>query len=603
MSTKKEILKENLETILKNYNEDGFLCVIKGKWGIGKTYFIKSFVEEFKKDRKYKDNYAYISLFNKVSIYDIEKEIIVNLYKSSKFIKSIKDKIEGLKFNFGIRDKDNDFIFNSGTFGTLINLGISFFEKKDFKDVIIIFDDLERIGDNLNLDVLLGFFSVLKEEKKCRIILIFNEEELKDKDKEIYEKYKEKIVDFEFTYDPNVEENFSILEEKFKDFCFNNYKDIKDFLVFYNINNIRIMIQIFSVLDRLCQSIRGIENLEKYRDLLQEAIKYLIPFVYLKKVKNILPQDVLEKRGYYLGYLFSKNLNNNETEEKDSQVKEIEEIFHYFSHFSQLDLFIPKYIKAFFPFIEKELLTPELIANIKDALENELNIRRNQNIKEEFENKINKYLYNFKYEDKDFIKDLRKLFNKHKSKILEIFYLDDLYSILRYILSEVDQQNKDTYLECFSEILVSYLNELYKKDKEEFQILLYKYMYERMDILREIPSLKEKLENLEQEFKNNMLSSCDSVKDLIKGILEGSILRSKALNLNDIKESFIRDCLLEDEEFTMLILRFIKSEKSVRDSIFNPLIKKVESLLNSLEKDIKIKGKIKLIKAKYFSKA
>jgi hypothetical protein len=59
------------------------------------------------------------------------------------------------------------------------------------ENVIVCFDDFERISDKLKLKDVLGLISELKEQKKCTVVLILNKKELKDED---LSKYKDKIV-------------------------------------------------------------------------------------------------------------------------------------------------------------------------------------------------------------------------------------------------------------------------------------------------------------------------------------------------------------------------------------------------------------------------
>jgi hypothetical protein len=52
----------------------------------------------------------------------------------------------------------------------------------------------------MELKEVLGLISELKEQKNCSVVMILNEDELED-NKEALDKYKEKVVDYEFSYD------------------------------------------------------------------------------------------------------------------------------------------------------------------------------------------------------------------------------------------------------------------------------------------------------------------------------------------------------------------------------------------------------------------
>ncbi len=54
----------------------------------------------------------------------------------------------------------------------------------------------------------MGLVDELAQRKSCKVILVFNEKSLdSDKDKEDFNKYREKVVDIELKYDPPYDEN------------------------------------------------------------------------------------------------------------------------------------------------------------------------------------------------------------------------------------------------------------------------------------------------------------------------------------------------------------------------------------------------------------
>jgi uncharacterized protein YydD (DUF2326 family) len=69
-------------------------------------------------------------------------------------------------------------------------------DKQDFKDIIVCFDDFERLSSSMELKEVLGLISELKEQKNCSVVMILNEDELRD-NKETLDKYKEKLIDYE----------------------------------------------------------------------------------------------------------------------------------------------------------------------------------------------------------------------------------------------------------------------------------------------------------------------------------------------------------------------------------------------------------------------
>jgi hypothetical protein len=101
-------------------------------------------------------------------------------------------------------------------------------------ETLICIDDLERKGTSLSLKDVLGLVSLLKEQKKCKIVLLLNdgEEGLED-----YAKYREKVIDVELQFAPTAAECASIALDT-------NQPDMKllaKFVQELDIRNIRII--------------------------------------------------------------------------------------------------------------------------------------------------------------------------------------------------------------------------------------------------------------------------------------------------------------------------------------------------------------------------
>ena len=67
-------------------------------------------------------------------------------------------------------------------------------------------DDLERKGEKLRIIDVLGLTSLLRERRKCKVVLILNDEELSEGDHEAFEKYSEKVIDSSLVFEPTSEE-------------------------------------------------------------------------------------------------------------------------------------------------------------------------------------------------------------------------------------------------------------------------------------------------------------------------------------------------------------------------------------------------------------
>ena len=200
-----EKIEEKLLNLINQ--ENPFAIALTGEWGIGKTHFWKSFYE--KNHNKFKTNkYSYISLFGIDSLESFKYQIAINTYDTNKktdnllpikkLFSSIKDKITFPK----IEVKG----FTLAVTQTMINSIISNF----IEDTVICIDDFERKSDKLGAREIMGLINFLKEEKKCKIIIILHEK--KSEEVEIFKEYKEKVFDEIL----NIDNNLSIIKSMIK---------------------------------------------------------------------------------------------------------------------------------------------------------------------------------------------------------------------------------------------------------------------------------------------------------------------------------------------------------------------------------------------------
>lgn len=196
---------DNFENIAEKFliNDKPEVLVIKGSWGIGKTFAWKRLVNR-NKERIIPKTYCYVSLFGIASIKELRMAILVN---------SIQTELLGKTFDYKSDKSDlSKFALSKIRFASLgclksliekikipyidmknISISLENLASHLIRDTLICFDDFERLKDSINTEELLGLVSELKEEKNCKIILIFNEEKLKDS--AVYETYREKVVD------------------------------------------------------------------------------------------------------------------------------------------------------------------------------------------------------------------------------------------------------------------------------------------------------------------------------------------------------------------------------------------------------------------------
>lgn len=207
---------------------DDQVLVIKGAWGVGKTYFWDKYIDARikKKDLKH-IAYSYVSLFGKTSIADIRASIFqsANSIASNenierKFDEELESSTSLLKLTPWVREVTKKARGKAPFIGWLTNLArstpftdkyagiIASLEYGLVKDYIICFDDLERKGGFLSIREVMGLADELARRKSCKVILIFNDNSFSDeKDKREFEAYREKVVDAELHYGPTHKQN------------------------------------------------------------------------------------------------------------------------------------------------------------------------------------------------------------------------------------------------------------------------------------------------------------------------------------------------------------------------------------------------------------
>ena len=256
-------LNQHIEEYLDYYcdfkNNLPFAVLLKGRWGCGKTYFIKNYIKN--KGCKY---ILHISLYGINNTKELKDKIAACLIPliPKKFgggaLKFVKKALSTPKIKEWIPDNYDDVITEIFLMKT--------------KKYVFIFDDFERY--NMEIGELLGYINGLIEFKNQKVLIVANEEEvLKSNNAEKYRKIKEKIIGKEFAISPSPNEAI----EKFVSELQN--KLLKDRAVDIN----RLLLKIFKQSE--CDNLR-------------------------------LIQQALSSFEYYYNGLSSESINDNEFFEK-----------------------------------------------------------------------------------------------------------------------------------------------------------------------------------------------------------------------------------------------------------------------------------------------
>lgn len=181
---------DNINGIVSRMEDLPYKAILfDGEWGIGKTYAVNEAL-------KGNTNVCRISMFGLNAIEQIYHEVLFQL--------ALKNNIGGK-----IGEIANNIIEGlsnvSKTIGQVKEVVQSFAKErelflllsKEFEQLhIIVIDDLERMSDNLNLEEGFGVIEELKQCNYVKVIIISNSKKIKKR--EIYEEYKEKVIDREY---------------------------------------------------------------------------------------------------------------------------------------------------------------------------------------------------------------------------------------------------------------------------------------------------------------------------------------------------------------------------------------------------------------------
>lgn len=181
------------------------IMAVKGKWGVGKTYLWNEVVKSFSAGGG--ATVAYVSLFGVTSIAELRRMIVA---RRAPFPKSntLKRKIltPVTKATTLLRYVDIGVVKHTALLAEAVEDGV-------LRDIVVCVDDLERKEPSLSEHSLLGFLTSLRDEKNCKVVLLFNEEAASRKGGlgSTLSEYREKVIDSEVSLQPTPKECFDLV--------------------------------------------------------------------------------------------------------------------------------------------------------------------------------------------------------------------------------------------------------------------------------------------------------------------------------------------------------------------------------------------------------
>lgn len=454
-------------------NDPKIYC-LTGKWGVGKTHlFNEVFESKKKKNQKKSQDYFYISLFGISSIDNLRNKVELKIL--GKQISKATEFVEWIKPIIPFLNKMD-----------LSKISISdLYDNKIFQNKIICFDDIERKSAGLKIDEFFGFILDLKERQKCKILLILNDEELKDGGED-FKKYFEKIIDHHIKLNRQEIDSFEIVFKKFQENdLVSKYEPLlKEKLEKLKINNIRIIKKLFGYVEKLINKLNEIDSPKIEDETYREALTALCLFFDGK----FSPQNE-ERRPS------NQQILNNELNEKVQKF-----LWNFGGHISYSSLIS----QEIHDFIENGFFSDKFKEIIIEF--NKYYVKNPK--KEKFYNAWNKFHRSFQ-DNKDEV--LNEIYESFIDGIDEL-NLSDLNSIYK-ILNDLDDVRKDALLDQFYQAN--------KDKKEKFK-----------DDNRIFCDIKEIKEFAEESYKKILKENFKNIKieDVVDNFLNKSDIKNNQEN-------------------------------------------------------------------------
>ena len=288
-----EVIKDQIFQFLSS--DEPEVMAIKGEWGVGKTFSWKKFLKDASsEDKIILERYSYVSLFGINSLEAFKYSIFENVIKreivgTEASIDTFKNNTASLIESFGRQS------FNLLKGAPIVNSFSPAIETISFlslNSTLICIDDLERKGKGLEIKDVLGLVSLLKEQKKCKVVLLLNDGEdgLED-----YEKYREKVIDIELAFSPDPQECSEIAYSDNTP----NHSKLRELTTSLGIRNIRILKKIERLVTLAIPLTEGFEP-EISDQVIHSLVLYVWSYFCSNTNEDIPTLEFMTSKGYTL---------------------------------------------------------------------------------------------------------------------------------------------------------------------------------------------------------------------------------------------------------------------------------------------------------------
>lgn len=241
---------------------------IKGAWGVGKTFAWNRYLNQARQQKRIAlAHYAYVSLFGIDTLDDLKFSIFRNLQRREQAarkpcVASFRSNIAALLKNFGDKTGGTLPFGRSPRYDRAMINALAFLS---LEKAVICIDDFERKGRHIAAQDILGLISQLKEEKKCKVALILNDESLTEDSSLDYVRLREKVIDTELRFAPTARDCVDIALNRGE-----IARHLERNILQLGINNIRIIKKIETLAAQLVPQLKACDS-----QVLERALKTL----------------------------------------------------------------------------------------------------------------------------------------------------------------------------------------------------------------------------------------------------------------------------------------------------------------------------------------
>ncbi len=516
--------RKQLNNVIKL--DDPQLVVLKGNWGCGKTHFWNEFVEN-ELDKETREKYAYVSLFGHKNFESLQRDILIQVFSRNKYIDKLNDLLKLVKTTV------------SGEFGegSSVSLGgaalgnaLSLFKKNDLSGLLVCIDDFERKSSSLDYSEIMGFLSILKERYGTTIVLIMDENNLGEGN-EGYIKYKEKIVDGEFKFEPDQKEVLEKILENIDDKYKAGVKEAYDITQEKNLRAVKKAVRNSKL---LCDTIQN-----KCSDWCKKYVAYnvsLLTFVYSG-----------------LGYDGLDQLTNWRSDKKiENKSKEAELVEEYAYTYGTKVSGTFKFHKFLWEVIHTSLVDEEELFEFLKA--RELQKNKEEKSRQIFQI-LDDYTFDLSVSNEKFVEDVLVLLDEAGCAIFDFISMSNIDYLFSAMNQVSNEDLADRYLELKQKFVDRELTGIETLDDA-------KKVY-NMDSLAEICNSDPRVKNLFGTKFNQVIEELYHI-ELIKERIEYIESRSGWGRfdedfLNGASKQLLEEGIRTDPKFFVTVLRFVQS--------------------------------------------